>query len=321
MKILITGGTGFVGKHFQQELKRLGTDFAVFSKAQYDLTDGRQAQAVFSENRDADAIIHLASYQAAGTFPAEHPAEQFHVNSLIHVNTLDAWRPFLPHARLIAVGSSCAYPSESPLTEDQFCQGEIHGSVYSYAFTKRLLYKGITAYNDQFGLNGSYVIPATMFGEHDDFHEDTAHVCGALIGKFVRAARNDDPQVEVWGDGTQVRDFMDVKAFVRAVIDLLPRCDRELVNIGPGRGTSIRDLAFMIAEAAGYRRDIRFNAERYVGVQHKVIDVSRFNSKYNLQIDSDHRDGIARTVAWYDAHYDQLVGKRKFESDQSKRAA
>ena len=213
-----------------------------------------------------------------------------------------------------AVGSSCAYPGEGPLTEDLFCQGEIHGSVYSYAFTKRLLYKGSTAYNDQYGLNGSYLIPATMFGEYDDFHEDTAHVCGALIGKFVRATRNDDPQVEVWGDGTQMRDFMDVKAFVRCVLDLLPRCDRELVNIGPGVGTSIRDLAQMIADAADFRGEIYFNANRYVGVRHKVIDVSRLNRKYNLRIEADHRQAVARTVAWYDAHYDQLAGKRKFES-------
>jgi GDP-L-fucose synthase len=213
--ILITGGTGFVGKHLQEELTRRGEEFFVFSKSEHDLTDLRQAEAAFQRCRNVQTVIHLASYQAAGTFPARHPAEQFFINNLIHTNMLEAWRRHAPQAKLVAIGTSCAYPSNAArLVEDVFLDGAIHGSVYCYAFTKRLLYLGIQAYNDQHKLNGSYLIPATMYGEHDDFDADTAHVCGALVARFVHAVRQNLPEVEVWGDGSQVRDFMDVKDFV-----------------------------------------------------------------------------------------------------------
>jgi len=311
--ILITGGTGFVGKHLQAELAKRGIEHFVFSSKEHDLTNPAQAKEVFAAHRNAQTLLHLASYQAAGEFPAKHPAEQFRINNLIHVNVLENWRQFMPQAKLVAVGSSCAYPSKaSPLVEEKFLDGEIHGSVYSYAFTKRLLFTGITAYNDQFKLNGTYLIPATMFGEHDDFHPDTAHVCGALIGRFVRAVKENWPQVEIWGDGTQVRDLMYVGEFVNALIPLISQCDRDIINIGPGRGTSIRDLAQAISQAAGYKGELFFNASRYTGVKEKFIDTSKFVKKYQGSISNDLTAGIKKTVEWYAANYDQIKDRPKF---------
>ena len=226
---------------------------------------------MFERNRHATAILHLASFQAAGEFPAKHPAEQIFVNGLMHVHVLECWRRHLPGARMLAIGSSCGYPGKAThLTEDAFLDGEPHRSVYAYAAVKRLLCTGIRAYNDQFGLNGSYLIPAAMLGEHDDFNPATSHVPGALIGKFVRAVKERLPEVEIWGDGSQVRDFMDVKEFVRVVLVLLERCDRDVVNIGPGAGISIRKLATATSEAAGFKGRLVFNPQRYVGDQGEV---------------------------------------------------
>jgi GDP-L-fucose synthase len=314
-RVLITGGTGFVGKHLQDELRHRGIEQVVFSSRDCDLTTKKGAAAPFSTYKDIGVILHLASYQAAGDFPAKHPAEQFHINNLIHINLLESWRAFAPHAKLIAIGTSCAYPSDAMrFTEERFQGGEIHGSVYSYAFTKRLLYTGILAYNDQYGLNGSYLIPATMFGEHDDFNVETAHVCGALIGKFVRAVREGIDEVEIWGDGTQVREFMDVKDFVGALLHLIPLCDRDIVNIGPGRGTSVKELALMISRAAGFEGRLVFNKERYVGVKEKVMDVRKLAQKYGYQVNPDLTAGIERTVQWVVRNYEKVQGRRKFES-------
>lgn len=311
--ILITGGTGFVGKHLQEELAARGIEHYAFSSKQFDLTVPEQAQAVFAAHAKAEVILHLACYQAAGEFPALHPAEQFRVNNLIHVNVLEAWHRFAPQAKLLAIGSSCAYPSKpGSLVEDRFMDGEIHGSVYSYAFTKRLLFTGIKAYNDQFKHNGTYLIPATMYGEHDDFHPDTAHVCGALVGRFVKAVKEGLPTVEIWGDGTQVRDIMYVKDFASALLDLIPQCERDVLNVGPGRGTAIKDLAQAISKAAGYQGELVFNASRYVGVKEKFIETGRFQEKYHGTIPADLAHGIQRTVDWYAANYDAIKDRRKF---------
>ena len=125
------------------------------------------------------------------------------------------------------------------MTEDKIFDGAIHGSVYSYGATKRMLYTGILAYNDQFKLNGSYIIPPAMFGENDDFNEATAHVPSALIARFVKAVKTNSPEVEIWGDGTQVRDLADVKDFVNTLLDLAPKLERDIVNVAPGRGKTI----------------------------------------------------------------------------------
>jgi GDP-L-fucose synthase len=198
------------------------------------------------------------------------------------------------------------------LNEEVFLDGEPHGSVYAYAAAKRLLCTGVRAYNDQFGLNGSYLIPAAMLGEHDDYHPATSHVPGALIGRFVRAMRERLPEVEIWGDGSQVRDFMDVKEFVCVLLKLMPRCDREILNIGPGAGISIRELATLIGEAAGFKGRLVFNPQRYVGIKAKFIDATRLRQKYGLTVSRDIRAAIVRTVAWYSENYEVLKDRRKF---------
>lgn len=311
--ILVTGGSGFVGAHLREELESRGLPFYAFSSREHDLTDPAQADEAFRRAGSIDLILHLACYQAAGEFPAQNPGAQFVVNTRIHLNMLDAWRRLAPGARLLAVGSSCAYPSDlESLTEDRLMDGPIHGSVYSYAFTKRALHTGLLAHNDQYKLNGSYIIPPTLFGEHDDFHVDTAHVSGALVGKFVKAARSGG-DVEIWGDGTQIREFLYVKDFVRALLDLAPRLDREVLNVAPGRGTSIRELAEAIAAAAGFRGRIVYNESKYVGVKEKFLNTDRLEQKYGVRLSPDIRDGVRRTVEWYAANFEEIKDRRKFD--------
>jgi len=311
--VLITGGTGFVGKHLQAELAQRGVPFFAFGRRQFDLTCREQAEAAFKNNQDADLVLHLASFQAAGEFPGKHTAEQFFINNLIHNPALEAWRKFIPQARFIAVGASCAYPSAAQgMTEDKFFEGAIHGSVYSYGATKRMLYTGILAYNDQFKLNGSCVIPAAMFGEDDDFNESTALVPGALVARFVRAVKMNLPEVEIWGDGSQVRDFMDVKDFVRGLLDLAPRLDRDIVNLVPHGGKTVKELALTVCEAAGYRGKVLFNANRYTGAKEKFLDATKLREKYGMVISGDLAPGIRRAVEWYFKNYEAVKDRRKF---------
>jgi len=312
-KVLVTGGTGFVGKHLQQELARRNIACFAFGRRQFDLTKWEQAAAVFKQHQDAELILHLASFQAAGEFPGKHTAEQFFVNSLIHAHTLEAWRQFIPGARLITVGASCAYPSAAQgMTEDKFFEGAIHGSVYSYGATKRMLYTGILAYNDQYKLNGSYVVPAAMYGEDDDFDEATAHVPAALVGRFARAVKTSAPEVEIWGDGSQVRDFMDVKDFVNGLLDIAPRLERELLNLVPAGGKTVKELALTVCAAAGYRGQVVFNASRYTGAKEKFLDATKLREKYGIVMNHELAPGIRRAVAWYAKNYDAVKDRRKF---------
>jgi GDP-L-fucose synthase len=175
-----------------------------------------------------------------------------------------------------------------------------------------MLYTGILAYNDQFKLNGSYVIPAAMYGEDDDFNEATAHVPAALIGRFVKAVKTNAPEVEIWGDGSQVRDFMDVKDFVRGLLDLAPRLERDIVNLVPHGGKTVKELALTVCEAAGYRGKVVFNANRYTGAKEKFLDATKLREKYGMVISNDLAPGIRRTVEWYSKNYEAVKDRRKF---------
>ena len=155
-------------------------------------------------------------------------------------------------------------------------------------------------------------MPATLYGEYDDFDVDTAHVCGALVGKFVKAMREGADAVEVWGDGSQVRDFLYVGDFVGLLMNLMPKCNRDFLNVSHGTGTSIRKLAETIQEATGFEGQIIFNINRYVGDTHKVIDSQKLKNKYGLIPEVSLIDGIQKTVDWYQSKYESVKDVKKF---------
>jgi GDP-L-fucose synthase len=111
---------------------------------------------------------------------------------------------------------------------------------------------------------------------------------------------------------------MDVKDFMGALLHLIPLCDRDIVNIGPGQGTSIKELALMISRAAGFKGRLVFNKERYVGIKEKVMDVRKLSQKYGYRVNPDLATGIERTVQWVVKNYDHLRDKCKF-ADKGKR--
>ncbi len=314
--VLVTGAGGLVGRHLTRELERRGIPYRALTRADGDLRDLETARALFRSERGRAAIVHLAAWQAAGEFPQRRPGEILLRNARIHLNVLEAWRCELPEAKLVALGTSCAYPTkEGRLREDELLAGPIHGSVRFYGQTRRLLHEGIAALNQEFGLDGSFVVPATMFGEGDDFDERTAHVAGALTARFVKAADEGRQEVEVWGDGTQVRDFLYAGDFARVLCDLLPLLSRDVVNVGPGCGITIADLARRIARAAGFGGRIRFAPERYTGVRAKVLDVTRLKERYGIEAPEPGDEAFARTAAWYRAHRFELEGRPKFAEE------
>lgn len=300
-KVLLTGGTGFVGGAVRRALERRNLPCAWFSRSQFDLTSQEQADAAFELHADAELIVHLAGAGTAGDFTARAAADLFDVNHRIHVNVLRAWCRHLSGARMLAVGSSCAYPAGAArLNEDAILSGPPDPSVAAFAASKRALLAGLHAYDAQYGLDGSYIVPATLFGPHDDFDSDRAHVVSALIARFVRAKRTAASAVEIWGDGSQVRDFMHVDDFADALVHVAGRCHRTVLNVGPGRGTSVRELAELIRDAVGYSGRLVYDPNRYSGVPEKVLDTSRLTAQFTWAPHDDLAGAIARTVAWYE---------------------
>jgi GDP-L-fucose synthase len=301
-KFLITGGSGFLGKNLVKYITENGGIAHGFG-SEFDLTKEDVAMNAFKKfNEKYDYIIHAAAVQGAGEWPAKHKAESFSLNNKIHTNVLECWYKYQPQARLIGIGSTCAYPAKMiNLKENEYWDGPMHESVDVYGMTKKLMYVGISAYKSQYGLKGTTATFATLYGAHDSFDLEKAHVVSALIKKFVDAKDNNLSEVEVWGDGYQTRELIYVEDQIKGLMSVLDY-DGDLINIGAGVSHTIRELAETIKEILDYKGNIFYNTNRFVGVKHKTLDISIAKENYGwtnkIKLGSL-RENLIKTINWY----------------------
>lgn len=304
-QVLMTGGTGFLGKNIVPCLEGLGCRVTAVGR-NFDLTSSDDAMRLFSQTPACDYIFHAAALQGAGEFTLRHPGEQLYANSLIHVNALEAWRKHQPQARFIGIGSTCSYPgSDEVLPETCYLTGKLHESVKYYGLTKIVMQQGIEAYKEQYGLKGTTAVFATLFGPHDDFDLSRAHVVSALVKKFCDGKQSGQDEVEVWGDGTQSRELIYVEDQITGLL-MVADYDGELINIGTGSQISIRELAERIKHLVGFRGVIAYNTNRFVGVKHKVLDITLARQLFGWTVDNKMHsldESLTKTIAWYQKEY------------------
>jgi GDP-L-fucose synthase len=305
--VIVTGATGFVGQTLVREIARRFPDaniIALGSKA-VNLAD-KDALWSYLENLqwtfECDHIIHLAALYKAGDWPVYHPATQFHVNMAININILEGWRRFFPSAKMTSIVSYCLYPStEHPHPESELWGHEPEDYLFAYAFTKKALLIGQRAYRQEHGLNSTSVVLPTVYGGGDSFAENS-HVVGALVGKFVRAARAGAPTVEVWGTGEQQREFLLVEDAADGIIKAALHSTEPALNLGMGDAYAISDIAHWIKDAAGFKGEIVYNNSKFVGVRKRMLDVTKVREVLGWTAETSIREGLRKTVDWYTDH-------------------
>lgn len=308
-KFLMTGGTGFVGKNLVPYLESRGASIDVFG-SKFDLSQNEQAHKAFTHfNKEYDYIIHGAVLQGAGDWPLKHQAEQFNVNNKIHTNTLECWHKYHPQAKFIGLGSSCSYPGKyTVLNELRYWDGPMHPSVDIYGMTKKAMNVGIEAYKRQYGLKGTTVIFATLYGPHDSFDREKSHVVSALVRKFIEAKENNLPEIEIWGDGTQTRELIYVEDQIKGLLTVKDY-DGSVINIGTGVACTIKTLAEKIKDIVGYEGNLFYNKDRFVGIVHKVLDISFAKKFYGWTSEitiSSLEEGLVKTVDWFNKNKDNI---------------
>ena len=272
MKALVTGATGFLGRHLVAALRRDGHSVIALGSRDADLTLDASLDR-FDE--PVDTIWHLAAWTQAGDFCLKHPAEQWVTNQRINTTVLDWWHRRQPAARLVAIGTSCSYAAGEPLSEDRYLIGEPLPELYAYGMTKRMLLVGLRAMAAQYGHRWVYLVPSTLFGTGYHKPGKQRHFIFDVIDKILTAKAGGDPVV-LWGDGHQRRELILVDDFVRAAKQLAAIAEGEIVNVGSGDEQSIRWYAERVAGFVGYDQSlIQYDTSRYVGVRSKQLVVDK----------------------------------------------
>ena len=297
MKIIVTGSSGFLGTALCRYLEDQGHELTKLTSQNCDL---RQADNLDNfKSKQYDLLFHLAAWTQAGDFCLKHPGEQWIINQQINTNVLAWWLEQQPQAKLVFMGTSCAYAAESKLRESEYMQGEPIDSLYTYAMTKRMLYQGARALNKQYGLRYICAVPSTLYGP--GYHTDgrQMHFVFDLIRKIIRGKEFGEPVV-LWGDGYQKRELVFVDDFVNILWQLVNNFDNELFNIGAGEEFSIRTFAEHICARIGYPSgSIVYDTNRYVGAKSKCLNVEKIRTALNHLSLTSLDCGLHRTIEWF----------------------
>lgn len=299
MRVVVTGGYGFLGKYVAEELRIRNHAPVVFSSKEYDLRDLNDTRAVID---GADMVIHCAARVGGIGLNMTHPGELFYENMLMGQNVIEAAR-LHGLKRVVVIGTACEYPHIVPIPtpESELWEGYPTFETASYAMAKKALLVMGCSYRDQYDLQVEHVIPSNLYGPHDHFDTVTGHAIPSIIAKFSQALARGDSEVPLWGTGMATRDFLHAADAARGIVDVAEKgtSDGFPINLGSGRETQIAQLAEMIGKF--YRGvEPKFTGEVSDGVQRRLLSTARAWKDFNWSPSVRLEEGLMGTIAWYE---------------------
>jgi GDP-L-fucose synthase len=294
--ILLTGGRGMVGSALTRALRKAGNQSILSpTRAELDLCNQAAVESYIGEA--CPDIIIIAAAKVGGIYAnSTYPADFLYDNLAIAAHTIHAAHK-AGVKRLLFLGSSCIYPREAPqpIPEDSLLSGPLEQTNEPYAVAKIAGLKLCQAYREQYGVLYHSAMPTNLYGPGDNYHPENSHVIPGLIRRFHEAKENGAPEVEVWGTGKVLREFLHVEDLAAACLHVLSLADPpDWINIGSGIDQSIGDLAQAVKEAVGYEGKLTFDTSKPDGTPRKLLDSTRIqDSGWNPAISL--QDGLKTT--------------------------
>lgn len=317
--IFLAGHQGMVGNSIFKKLLENGyKNILTVCKKDLDLTDQKEVRDFFSNNNFSHLIIAAAKVggiSANDNYKADFLYENLMIESnLIHQSFKKGINS------LIFLGSSCIYPrlSEQPIKEDYLLSGELEKTNEGYALAKISGIKLCELYNEQYGTDFRCLMPTNLYGPNDNFNAANSHVIPSLINKFHHAIKNNFSEVEIWGTGSPMREFMHVDDLADACLFFMEKDKNQIIelceefdmrnsffNVGTGKDISIKDLASLMKDLFSFKGEITFNKSMPDGTPQKLLDVSLmktlgWTSKISL------KQGLLDTYSWYENNLKNL---------------
>jgi GDP-L-fucose synthase len=317
-KIYVAGHAGLVGSALMRTLISAGyTNLITRTHAELELTNQAAVEAFFAAEKPD--YVFLAAAKVGGIHANQtYPAEFIYSNLAINVNVLHAaWKNNV--TRLLYLGSSCVYPKHAPqpMKEEYLLSGALEPTNRPYALAKIAGIELCASYNRQYGTSNLAVMPTNLYGMGDTYHLENSHVIPALLRKFYDAARENKPEVTIWGTGNAHREFLYSDDMAEACVFLMNLADapfdallkREdmhhlpLINIGVGSDVTIRELAETIRTITGFKGTLTFDTSKPDGTPQKLLDVNRI-AQLGWHAKTPLHEGLAHALADYKTRSD-----------------
>lgn len=303
--ILITGGTGFLGKNLVEKLQQEGKEITAAGRVGGDLLTPEGAHQVVQGHK---TVFHLAASVGGIGANQDSPYRFWRENLLMGLNVIQACIDAKVE-KLIVVGTVCSYPKVPeviPFKEQYMWDGYPEETNAPYGIAKRAICEGLRAAHLEHGLCYAFPIPTNLYGPEDNFDPRTSHVIPAMIRKFIEAKESGAEHVVLWGTGQPSRDFL----FVEDCADALILCANKLdpltfptissVNLSSGAEVSIGKLAEIVRHTVGYEGAVLWDIDKPDGQPRRCVDAGRARRVLNWGAMTKLADGIRKTVQWYE---------------------
>lgn len=266
-----------VGSAIVRRLQNDGfRNIVVRTSSELDLRNQLAVEKFFADEKPDHVFLAAAKVggiMANNTYRADFLYENLMIESnVIHQSYVNKVK------KLLFLGSSCIYPklAEQPLKESSLLSGYLEDTNEPYAVAKIAGIKLCENYRTQYGCDFISAMPTNLYGPNDNYDLKSSHVIPALLRKFRDGATSNSPTVEVWGTGEPLREFLHVDDLAAACLFLMNNySEKEFINVGYGEDLSIKALAHLIADIAGFKGQIVFDETKPSGTPRKLMDVSR----------------------------------------------
>tara|TARA_B100000787_G_scaffold169671_1_gene161654 strand:- start:293 stop:1192 length:900 start_codon:yes stop_codon:yes gene_type:complete len=270
MNILITGGSGYLGKNLFNYLKKKKTKFKTISiPRSIDLTLEKKVNNYFMKSGKLNYIFHFAEVSGNKAWSKKNSFQQTLMNLRINVNIISAWKKYQPNAKFIFVSSVWSYPLGDPfLKEKDYWKGELNPETIHFAYNKRIATILLESAKNNFKLKATTLILGTVYGPGD--------LSDHFIPTIIRRMKKEKETLQVYGTGLESRDFIYIDDQIKGIF-MHKDQNEEIINIGTGKLTSIKNVIEISKKIMKYKGKIKYMK------MNKSMDIKRGMSVYRAK--------------------------------------